>query len=124
MRNRKRNARASAVDEWSEQVHDGSGNVFADMGSGDAGERLAKARLAQTVCELIRAAGLTQRKAAERLGIDQPKVSALVRGRLADFSTERLMRFVTALNRDVVITIRDPEETGHASVRVLVEASI
>lgn len=104
------------------RVHDSSGNVFADLGFADARERLAKARLAQTICELIRAADLTQKEAAERLGIDQPKVSALMRGKLRDFSTERLMRLVTALNHDVVITIREPKDTRHPSVRVFIEA--
>jgi hypothetical protein len=37
------------------------------------------------------------------MGIDQPKVSALLNGRLANFSTDRLMRLLTALGQDVEI---------------------
>jgi predicted XRE-type DNA-binding protein len=92
------------------------------MGLGGADERLAKAGLAHHICTIIKGAGMTQTQAARRLGVDQPKVSALMRGRLKEFSTGRLMRFITALNHDVVITIRDPEDKAHPSVRVLVEA--
>lgn len=102
-----------------EPVRTGGGNVFADLGLADAGERLAKAELARQIGMLIRDAGLTQARAAARLGVDQPKVSALLRGRLKDFSTERLMRFVTALDRDIVIAIRHPQDHARATVRVL-----
>lgn len=53
--------------------------------------------------------------------MDQPKVSALMRGRLKDFSTERLMRFITAVDHDVVIAIRNPRGDARATVRVLAE---
>ncbi|HEV2296287.1 MAG TPA: helix-turn-helix transcriptional regulator [Tepidisphaeraceae bacterium] len=111
--------RRRAVDELSVQIHDSSGNVFADMGLPDADERLAKAELAHHICLLIKGAGLSQTQAAKRLGTDQPKVSSLMRGRLKEFSTERLMRFITALDQDVIITIRDPEDEARPSVRVL-----
>jgi predicted XRE-type DNA-binding protein len=102
-----------------ERVHRSSGNVFRDLGFPDADQRLAKAELAHQICVLIRAEGLSQSEAAAQLGIDQPKISALMRGRLKDFSTERLMRFITAFNRDVVITISDPKDKRRPSVRVL-----
>jgi predicted XRE-type DNA-binding protein len=108
--------------ETEEFVHDSSGNVFADLGLPDPEERMGKAKLAHTICELINAEGLSQKAVAARLGIDQPKVSALMRGKLRDFSTERLMRFVIALDRDVVIAIRQPKDEKHPSVRALVEA--
>jgi predicted XRE-type DNA-binding protein len=104
-----------------ETVHNSSGNVFADMGFADADERLAKAELAHHLVMLIKDARLSQNEAADRLGIDQPKVSALLRGKLKDFSTERLIRFITLMNHDVVISIRDPQKKSRPSVRVLVE---
>lgn len=55
------------------------------------------------------------------MGIDQPKVSMLMRGRLKDFSTERLMHFLVRLGQDVVIDIREAEDRRHPSMRVLVE---
>ncbi len=104
------------------QIKRGSGNVFADIGLSDADERLAKAELANEICALIAAGRLSQSQAATRLGIDQPKVSAIMRGRLKDFSAGRLMRFLTLLDRDVVIVLREPKDRRHPAVRVLVEA--
>jgi predicted XRE-type DNA-binding protein len=101
------------------RIQAGSGNVFADLGFVDADQRLAKAKLAHKICNLIAAAGLTQAQAAKRLGIDQPKVSALMRGRLKDFSTERLLRFINALDQDVFITIKPAKLPNHAMIQVL-----
>ena len=83
-----------------------SGNVFADLGLPNPEERLAKAKLALAISRVIEERDLTQREAATLMGIDQPKVSHVLRGRLADFSTERLMGFLTGLGRDVEIVVR------------------
>jgi predicted XRE-type DNA-binding protein len=83
-----------------------SGNVFADIGLPNPEERLAKAELAIRIAEAIRARRLTQTRAARVLRIDQPKISRLLRGQLAGFSTERLMHFLTRLGRDVEIVVR------------------
>jgi predicted XRE-type DNA-binding protein len=72
--------------------------VFEDMGMQDAEERLAKADLARVVRRTIRDRGLTQTEAADLLGVKQPDVSDLVRGKLARFSIERLERFLIALD--------------------------
>jgi len=87
------------------RVEKGSGNVFADIGTRDAEEMLAKAQLAARITTIIDDRGLSQTEAAKLLGVDQPKVSGLYRGRLREFSLERLMRFVTALHRDVRIVV-------------------
>jgi predicted XRE-type DNA-binding protein len=83
----------------------GSGNVFADLDYADPEEALLKAKLAREVGVAIRERGLSQEKAGELLGLDQPKVSAIVRGRLSGFSVERLFRCLIALERDVTITV-------------------
>ena len=57
-----------------------SGNVFADLGLRNPQDRLARAQLAHRICQVIAARGLTQAKAAELMGLDQPKISALMRG--------------------------------------------
>ena len=85
----------------------GSGNVFADLGLPDAEERLAKANLAIQIAALL--GDCTQKEAAAKLGIDQPKVSALLRGKLDQFSTERLMGFLTRLGQTVEIHVRPPK---------------
>jgi predicted XRE-type DNA-binding protein len=83
-----------------------SGNVFADLGAPQAEEALAKADLAQKIIDTIRARHLTQIQAAELLDVDQPKISALARGRLAGFSIDRLLRFLMLLGHDVKITVK------------------
>jgi predicted XRE-type DNA-binding protein len=89
------------------KIERSSGNVFADLGFPDAGERQTKVRLAAAINEVLRRRGVSQEKSAELLGINQPKVSALSKYRLEGFSVERLMRFLTALNQDVEIVIRN-----------------
>lgn len=93
--------------ERSETIVKSSGNVFADLGFTDAGERQTKVRLAMAITDVLHRRELSQGKAAELLGINQPKVSALSKYRLEGFSVERLMRFLTALNQDVEIIIRN-----------------
>ena len=100
------------------EVYVGSGNVFADIGVANPDEALAKAKLAHQICALIKSAGITQLQAAKRLGIDQPKVSALVRGRLDQFSLERLLKFINDLGRDVDLVIRSPR-SEHAGLYVI-----
>jgi len=96
-----------------------SGNVFADLGVPHPEEALAKAELAHKVTVLIRKRRLTQAQAAKLLGVDQPKVSALVRGHLTGFSIERLMRFLLHLGQDVRITV-EATPRNRAQARVLV----
>ena len=84
-----------------------SGNVFEDLQVSEPSEALAKSELAAIVAQALRARRLTQTAAARMLGIDQPKVSELLRGRLTRFSTERLLVFLLRLGRDVDIVVRN-----------------
>src|SRR5438067_24377 len=88
------------------RVEKGSGNLFADLGISNPDLALAKAELVQRIRDLIAEHNLTQVEAAKRLGLDQPKVSALVRGRVAGYSIDRLFRFLNALGQRVEINIR------------------
>src|SRR5436189_4815712 len=97
--------------ERSRRIVRSSGNVFADLGFTDADERQTKVRLAVAINDVLQRRGLSQGKAAEQLGINQPKVSALSKYRLEGFSVERLMRFLTLLNQDVEIVIRNKPRT-------------
>jgi len=83
-----------------------SGNVFADLEIPNPEEMLAKAELAVKIADILRRRRLTQVQAAKVLGVDQPKVSALIRGRLSGFSIERLLRFLLVLGTDISITIK------------------
>lgn len=94
------------------KVTPGSGNVFADLGLPDADELLAKSTLAIHIGRAIKGRGLTQTAAGEIMGIDQPKVSAIVRGRLDGFSSDRLLRFLNDLGHDVDIQVSGPKPEG------------
>ena len=99
-----------------------SGNVFEDLGLADAEEALAKADLTRQIGRLIGRRGWTQQQAAQVLGIDQPKVSALMRGRLGGFSIERLIHFLNDLDQQVEISVRaKAATTQHARLRVHIE---
>ena len=91
-----------------------SGNVFADLGLDHADDRAAKAKLAYCINRIITSKRLSQREAARLLGIDQPKVSALKRGRLSGFSLERLCKFLVKLGHDVEIRVQ-PKPEGKAA---------
>ena len=96
------------------------GNVFADLGVPEPEEELTKAQLASHIRQIIKRRRLTQVAAAALMGIDQPKVSALLNGRLANFSSERLMRLLTTLGQDVEITIKaKPRSRAHGRIRVI-----
>ncbi len=103
------------------KVQVGSGNVFADLGLPNSKEMLIKAELASKIGEIIETRHLTQMDAAEILGIDQPKISALIRGRLTGFSTERLFRFLNALGSDVEISIKPKPESRTAAITTVME---
>ena len=99
-----------------------SENVFADLKIANAEEKQAKVRLAAAINQIIEDQQLSQNAAARQLKINQPKISALSNYRLEGFSVERLMNFLTALDRDVEIVIRRKRRSGKAG-RILVSAA-
>jgi predicted XRE-type DNA-binding protein len=102
------------------KIQSSSGNVFADLGLANSDELLIKAELVRQISNLIDAKNLTQTEAAKLLGIDQPKVSTLLNGKLSGFSTERLFRFLNALGSDVEIrVILNPQLEFKAQTRVV-----
>ncbi len=98
---------------------DGSENVFEDIGVRDPEDSLLRAELVKKIGEIIRKKSLTQTQVAGMLGVDQPKVSKLVRGRISGFTSDRLFRYLTALGCDVRIEIKD---SSRARGKVLVAA--
>jgi predicted XRE-type DNA-binding protein len=81
---------ATPSSEVSGRIVRSSGNVFADLGFADAGERQTKVRLAMAINNVLSRRELSQASAAKLRGINQPKVSALSKYRLEGFSVERL----------------------------------
>ena len=101
------------------RVTKGSGNVFADLGLPNPEQELLKARLTLQIYKIVKARGLTQAQAGDIFGIKQPHVSALMRNRAGNFSVGRLMEFLTALGRDVEITVK-PTRKARGDVAVVV----
>jgi predicted XRE-type DNA-binding protein len=102
------------------EITRGSGNVFTDLGFPDAEELQTKLRLAYALNEIMDAQRLTQAAAAERLGLNQPKVSALRNYKLEGYSVERLMTLLNALDQDVEIVIRKkPRSRAAAKISVV-----
>src|SRR5205823_13353969 len=83
--------------------------VFTDLGLPDAEELMTKAELIGAFSDILKERGLTQTQAAALVGVDQPKISALLRGRTEGFSIERLMRLLAALGYEVVVQVRPAE---------------
>ncbi|MEO5951250.1 MAG: helix-turn-helix transcriptional regulator [Chloroflexia bacterium] len=100
------------------ELEPSSGNVFADLGMADAEEHLIKAGLVVKIDRIIRQRNLTQAATAQLIGIDQPKVSAMLAGHFRGYSVERLMRFLVALGHDVEIVVK-PRKRGTAELRVV-----
>lgn len=101
-------------------VTESTGNVFEDLGVPQPEEALAKAELARQISGIVKSRQLTQTEAAKILGIDQSKVSALARGQLRGFSTDRLFRFLMALGRDIEIRVTDkPKSRASARLNVV-----
>ena len=101
------------------RVTKSSGNVFADIGVRNPDEALVKAKLARVIARTIEAKQMTQSEAANLLGIDQPKVSNLVRGKLSGFSIDRLFRFLTLLGSDIEILVKDSaKQNTHGHMKV------
>lgn len=100
-------------------VAKGSGNVFADLGLKDPEELQARAKLAHQIFTIIKERDLKQKEAAEILGLKQPDVSALMNGKFAAFSVDRLLNLLVRLNQDVEIIIRPaPEGKGGAGIHI------
>ena len=105
--------------ESEETITESSGNVFADLGFENPEEELAKAKLVVALSQVIAQTGLTQSKVADILGVDQPTISKLLRGRTSGFTTDRLMRLLNLLGQDVNISVT-PKRSEVARVSISV----
>jgi predicted XRE-type DNA-binding protein len=92
------------------KVEEGSGNVFADVGLDHAEDLQIRAELTRRLHNRIKTLGLTQTEAAKRLGLKQPDVSKLMRGRFTGFSADRLITLLNAVKVDVDIVLRPHED--------------
>jgi predicted XRE-type DNA-binding protein len=88
------------------EVEMGSGNVFADLGLPDADKLKIESGLVIEITKAMRTMGITQKAAAERMGISQPKVSAMLRGDFTNLSERKLMDCLNRLGYDIEIKVR------------------
>jgi predicted XRE-type DNA-binding protein len=95
-----------------------SGNVFADLGLPHSEEDMLKVEIARAIANAIERRKLTQVAAAGVLRTDQAKISAIVRGRLKDFSADRLLSFLVALGHDIEINISKRGKKVPGRIRV------
>lgn len=98
-------------------ITEGGPNVFADLGLPDAEELLVKAKLTHRISRIIKDRGLTQSEAAAIIGLPQPKLSNMLRGRFHGISEDKMMRCLAALGHDVTITVsRREKKQGRVEV--------
>ena len=111
-------------EEAMNNVHESTGNVYADLALPDAETMLVKARLAAVIGEIVASKGFKQRQAAELLGMTQAKLSNLLNGRFRGISEARMMECLARLGRDVRIVIgqEHPRRKRSARIEVLQEA--
>jgi predicted XRE-type DNA-binding protein len=104
--------------KFSDGVIVGSGNVFADLGLPNPEERLLKAQIMHAIGQEIKRQGLTQVKAAKKVGLAQPDLSRILNGRASNYSTERLINVLLQLGQNIEIVMSDAHtEVGAVSLR-------
>jgi len=97
-----------------------SGNVFRDLGLPNPDEELTKSSLLFEIYQAIKGRGLKQIEAARVLGIPQPKVSNLLRGRATGFSVQRLALLLGKLGKSVTLVVSDePPPAGSLHIPVV-----
>ena len=105
--------------EVEEQIIEGTGNVFADLGLQGAEELLVRAELTHLIHAELRDRHLTSSVAAHMLGILEAEANELIAGRFVQFPTERLLHLLTTLDHDVEIVVH-PRSPGHSRLRLRV----
>ena len=101
------------------EIHEGSRNVYHDLGFPDAEEMLVKAQLVSKISEIIRGKGLTQMEAAKMVGLPQPKLSGILRGQFRGVSERKLIDCLTSLGRDVEIVVKDTRRRSGGKLTVV-----
>ena len=87
---------------------DGSSNVFSDLGfdAGEAQNLLLRSQTMTAVENWFRASGLVQAQAAKTLGITQPRLNQLLKGKIGEFSLDALVNMATRTGMRVGLTFK------------------
>ncbi len=99
------------------EIYESDANIFADLKCPDADAHFLKAQIVAEIYRLSHERKLTQAKVGELLGVSQPEVSRLFKGRFREYSVERLIAFLTAFDLDVEIVARRRTTTGRGEIR-------
>jgi predicted XRE-type DNA-binding protein len=98
-----------------------NGNIFDDLGDPEANQTLVRAQLLSRIIEIISQQNLTEDQTATTLQLSKPETTALINGKLSQFSLEKLFQIINFLDKDVEIILRPKIDTNTAKTRVLVE---
>lgn len=90
------------------KITKGSGNIFLDLGfpQGEAQNLALRSDLMIRIEKLVKETGLTQQQAAKVLGITQPRLNALLKGRIEDFSLDALVNMLAHAGMQVKMTVK------------------
>lgn len=91
-----------------------SGNVYEDLGKADSADMQIKAKAVRVLAMYIVKSGMTQIEVAQALGIDQPKISRILRGQFSGLSLEKIMSYMLVLGNDIEVTVHVKPNTGTA----------
>jgi len=110
----KANGDAEAQEEMTYELS--SGNIYADLGFDDSEEMVAKAGLVREIRRTMDRRGLTQAQVTKLTGVDQPTLSKLLRGRMSNFSFDRLTEMLRVLGRNMVLLVEEESEGATAAL--------
>ncbi len=90
------------------KITKGSGNVFRDLGfpEGEAQNLLLRTDLMIKIEQLVKKSGLIQSEAAKLLGITQPRINDLLKGRIEKFSLNALVNMIARAGMEVKMTVK------------------
>jgi predicted XRE-type DNA-binding protein len=88
------------------EIKRAAADIYSELGRVDAAEMRVKATLAAAIGDIIKSCRLTQVEAAAILGIPQPKLSGMLRGRFRGISETKMIECMNRLGRDIEIVVR------------------
>jgi predicted XRE-type DNA-binding protein len=106
--------------EQQKAIRDWERQCVKDIGVPNAEEHLVKAQLVFKIDTILKKRGLKQAEAADLFGVRQPDVSKMLGGDFRQFSVERLLRFLVALNHDVEIVVKPHRGRNEAAAMLVV----
>ena len=95
-----------------------NGNIFADLSDPEAEQTLVRAQLLSRIIEIISERNLTEDQTATTLQLSKPETSALINGKLSQFSLEKLFQILNFLDKDIEIILKPKIDINKAQTRL------